>query len=544
MDNLSLRIDRYIHLCRQRLQPLLDRQPWSEIAVNPAPEFRAVFAETEASGEFLEAARAFDAFVGEESDDSNLAFEGPSRCRHYWHLRAFLWNAGVYDNLIRSQPVNGDQVVEMISREVGRTDIVFTHAALLEGFGCQAEIDAGGFNIRHLTHQEIREVFAGRSGLDRRYTESAIQEDLRAEWFAVVRGPARPLEVRIVFDDTIGLHDFSCTPFRDINLGLNLFKAAPGPVIIRQAFHWNSSLFHRRVREYPRQSNDLFPSSWGGPDDPLPMRLYRLDANDGRRLPLFWNEFKQTYIDNVQLLPSYIHRAVDRFLRACQEQRTDWEFRQLLYVMALEALFSGEDEESVRPKIGVNPKTKKPILLGVKDTVAECCANLPPSKQNCSWELCSWLRRIYSQRSRVAHGSRFEQEEFLAQPQCPGAHTEAESLCRLLKVDTSSVVEGPDIEFALLHNVTRMALLFSIGRAAEVLKGKECAEICQKLIEYDGPTKPSQLERQRLEDRLEQIHLDAKRALVKDLTDCLRRAKRLDQARKSSGFSVRWASTG
>jgi hypothetical protein len=213
------------------------------------------------------------------------------RCRHDWHLRAFLWNVGVYDSLICSQPINGDQVEEMLIREMGRTDTVFTHAAFLEGLECQAEIDAGGFNIRHLAHQEIHEVFAGRSGLDRCYTESAIQEALGAEWFAVVRGPARPFEDRIVFeDDAIGLHDFTCTAFRDINLGLNLFKAAPGPVVIRQTFHWNSSLFHRRVREYPRQSNDLFPSSWGG----SPMRLCRLNADDGHRLPLFWNDFKKT----------------------------------------------------------------------------------------------------------------------------------------------------------------------------------------------------------------------------------------------------------
>jgi hypothetical protein len=385
-------------------------------------------------------------------------------------------------------------------------------------------------------------VFAGRSGLDRRYTESAIQEDLRAEWFAVVRGPARPLEDRIVFDDAIGLHDFICSPFRDINLGLNLFKAAPGPVVIRQTFHWNSSLFHRRVREYPRQSNDLFPSSWGRPDGPPPMRLYRLNTDDGQQLPVFWNDFKKTCIENAPLLPSYIHRAIDRFLRACRAQRTDWEFRQLLYVMALEALFSGEDEEKVRPQIG--RRNDKPKYLSVKDTVAECCANLPAPRQNCNWELCSWLRNIYSQRSRVAHCSTFEQEEFLAQPQDPAAHKEAKSLCQLLRVDTSSVVEGSDIEFAVLHNVARMALLFSLGRAAEVLKREECAEIRRKLFEQDGSTKSFQAERQSLEDRMEQIHLDAKRALVKDLTDCFRDEKRRNQPRKSSMFFVRWASTG
>ena len=543
MDNLSLRIDRYIHLCRERLQPLLDRQPWSEVAVNPAP-VRAVFAETEASGEFREAARALDALAGGKPEDSGLAFEGPSRCRHDWHLRAFLWNVGVYDSLICSQPINGDQVVEMLIREMGRTDTVFTHAAFLEGLECQAEIDAGGFNIRHLAHQEIHELFAGRSGLDRCYTESAIQEALGAEWFAVVRGPARPFEDRIVFeDDAIGLHDFTCTPFRDINLGLNLFKAAPGPVVIRQTFHWNSSLFHRRVREYPRQSNDLFPSSWGGSDGPLPMRLYRLNADDGHRLPLFWNEFKKTYIENAPFLPSYIHRAIDRFLRACRGQRTDWEFRQLLYVMALEALFSGEDEEKVRPQIGVDVR-KRPIYLSVKSTVANCCANLLAPRQADIQAIHSWLLDIYSQRSRFAHGSSFKQEEFLAQPQCPGAHTEAESLCRLLKVDTSSVVEGPDIEFAVLHNVTRMALLFSIARAAKVLEGEECAEIRQKLFEHDGSTKPPQAERQRLEDRMEQIHLDAKRALVKELNDSFKDEKKRTQLRGSSALFVRWASTG
>jgi len=544
MDNLSLRIDRYIQLCRERLQPLLDRQPWSEVAVNPAPEFRAVFAETEASGEFLEAARAFDDLVGEELDESGPAFEGPSRCRHYWHLRAFLWNIGVYDNLICSRPINGDQVVEMLRHERGRTDTVFTHAAFLEGFGCQAEVDAGGFNIRHLTHQEIREVFVGRSGLDRRYTESAIQEALRPEWFAVVRGPARLFEDRIVFeDDAIGLHDFSCSPFRDINLGLNLFKAAPGPVVIRQTFHWNSSLFHRRVREYPRQSNDLFPSSWGGPDDPPPMRLHRLNAGDGQRLSVFWSEFEKTYTASARFLPSYIHRAIDRFLRACQAQRTDWEFRQLLYVMALEALFSGEDEEEVRPQI-VARRNNRPTQLGAKLTVANCCANLLAPRHADIRAIHVWLLDTYSQRSRFAHGSTFEQKEFLAQPQFPGAHTEAESLCRLLKVDASSVVEGPDIEFAVLHNVTRMALLFSIGRAAKVLEGEECAEIRQKLFEHDGSTKPPQGERQPPEDRMEQIHLDAKRALVQELNDCFKDERRRNQLRGSSALFARWASMG
>lgn len=56
-----------------------------------------------------------------------------------------------------------------------------------------------------------------------------------------------------------------------------------------------------------------------------------------------------------------------------------------------------------------------------------------------------------------------------------------------------------------MHNVTRMALLFSVGRAAEVLKTEECADIRQKLLGLDGSTEPALAERQRFKDLLEQI---------------------------------------
>jgi hypothetical protein len=131
----------------------------------------------------------------------------------------------------------------------------------------------------------------------------------------------------------------------------------------------------------------------------------------------------------------------------------------------------------------------------------------------------------------------------LAEPLDPNSHKEAKSLCQLLRVDTASVVEGPDIEFAVLHNMVRMALLFSIGRAAAVLKGEECAAICRNLLEHDGSSKPSQPERQRLEDRMEQIHLGAKRALVQELNDCFKDERRRNQLRESSALFVRWGST-
>jgi len=89
-----------------------------------------------------------------------------------------------------------------------------------------------------------------------------------------------------------------------------------------------------------------------------------------------------------------------------------------------------------------------------------------------------------------------------------------------------------------------MALLFSVGRAAEVLKTEECADIRQKLLGLDGSTEPALAERQRFKDLLEQIHLKAKRALVQKLNDCFKDERRRNQLRESSALFVRWGSTG
>jgi len=552
VSNLAKSLNIYMDWCSQKLVPLLDKQPWTAVAVNPAPNFRAVISEAESSSQFITAAKALDEHLGDQRLDEDFAVEGTAHARHHWHLSAFLWNAGVYDSLIRGERPNGKDLADAIVHEASRTDTTFKHAAFLESFASETTVNVGAFSIRHLSDQEVKEAFAGRCQLDRREHWPVIQEAMGDAWFAVVEGAARPLEDRITFRGAIGLHDFECSPFRNINLGLNLFKAAPGPVVIRRTFHWNSSLFHRHIEECPRQSDDLYPSSWGGPcDEPPAMRLYRLSRSDIDRLPVFWQSFEKLYVSQRRYAPAYLHRAIDRFLRACKANRADWEFRQFLYVLALEALFSGEESDRVRPlakrwnrrlqqyetvkKRNARSQIEEEVQIGVANAVTKCSANLIALDRNYIAIIQDWLFRTYKQRSRFAHGSTFEQEEFFAQPQNPDEHEDAKRLCDILNIDASSVWEGPDIGLAVLHNIVRLSLLSFIGRIACLLDSGEPWQIVSELSASKGKTKADRTHRKELHEKLADLQLKDKKEFLQKLHDSFQNEQDRQELRRLCG---------
>jgi hypothetical protein len=530
MSAFAQALDTYLSLCRAKLLPSLDGQPWPETAVNPAPTFRAIFERAERTAEFQNAAKEFEglASCGQEV---GLVFRGFGR----WHLSAFLWNFRIYDELIRGQNVDANSIQKAMVEELSRTDVNFTHAAFLEGFACDGPaVETKDFAIRHLTDTELREAFIGRCRLDQYAEDEEVRQALAREWFIVVQEQTMPLQDRLFMRGGIGLHRPVLgieSPFRKINLALNLFKTSPGPAIIRQTFHWNSSLFDRSVYHYPCHGEDLYPSSWSEPDGPPVLRTYRLAPTGAEALPRFWDALQIQVLALAPFLPLYLHRAIDRFLRACGWNRPDWEFRQLLYVMALEALFSGERDEKVRPKF--RDKQKKEKEVDVKSTVSICCASLVSPTQSAVGILRAWVFRTYEQRSRTAHGSTFEQQQFLAQPSCPDEHGEALAVCKSLGIETEDLREGPDIELAVLHNIVRLALLMFMARVARLLIAGEPAEIVRKLSrQCDQPDLPCE-ERTELQNRLGQLELEDKRKLIQSAYGCCWREGDRLQLRRS-----------
>lgn len=528
MSELSKRIDGYLELCRGRLSPLLDRRPWTEMAANPAPEFRAVFQQAERSREFVLVVEAFGTLV------CNVVGEPHSRqgASHFWQVSAFFWNSGAYDTLICGQPLDGQRIETSMRQELASAGATHTDAAFLESFHSECSIDAGGFSIRPLADQEIHEIFLGRCRLDQRELERIIRDALADHWFAVVQKPAQPLKDLLFLKGAIGLHDFAGNPFRNVNLALNLYKTTPGPVVIRKTFHWNSSLFHRQVEDCPQQSGDLFPSSWGGTDDPPAMRLYHLDSSDAQALPIFWQELESLFVEQAGFMPRYLHRAIHRFLMACAWHRSDWEFRQLLYMMSLDALFGGEDNAL---------PTSRGKPLSSKLAIIRCCPNLVAPDGRTSSTINDWLAEVYKQRSEVAHGSAFEQEQFFAQSLCPEDHEVAASLCQGLQVDTAAIVEGPDMEFAVLHNLVRLSLLRFMARASSFNWQSEARQIVRAILEPSEEGKAAIERRRSLLSQLERMHLEDKKEFLQRVHDSFRDESVRRQLRESVGALAKYS---
>ena len=176
---------------------------------------------------------------------------------------------------------------------------------------------------------------------------------------------------------------------------------------------------------------------------------------------------------------------------------------------------------------GVHPSYKKGHPSGAKKTIAHCCANLiAPCKCNIK-PISNWLagdvqkgtRGIYDQRSRLVHGSTFEQEEFLAQPQNPQDHKEAGELCEILRINSSDVWEGPDVDFAVLHNLARKSLLYFIGRAASFLTHGKPSKIVSELRANDGNGTSDMDHRKELFKNLTVLQLKDKKQFLQELQD-------------------------
>lgn len=520
MDTLTKALEPYLDLCASMFRRLTDGQPWTEIAVNPAPTFREVISRLEKSPQFKDVAVAFE----KHAESTDLVFEGPDRIKQFWHVRSFLWNLGVYDSLIRGKAVAALQLADAMLQEAKRGDAHFRQAAFLDSFASPSVIDVGEFSIRHLADDEIDALFAGRCQLDQNELPRVVHEKLAEAWFIVVDEPARPLADYISFGGPIGSHDWHGA-FRNINLGLNLFKSTAGPVVLTETYSWNTSTFHLQQRPCPEHRSDFYPSSWGGSEEPPLMRMYQLNEGEVAHLPVFWRAFDDTYLKHQRFLPDYLHRAVGRFLEACGWKRYDFEFRQAHYVMALEALFSGEPDGE--PSNDVRPVDRFGNKIGPVLCVARCCGNLVAPKKHDIVPLVEWLggdkrkgtKGIYQQRSRILHGSTFEQKEFYAQPQDPDDHHESQRLCKILQIPTDPIWDGPDVGFSVLHNVVRLSLLAFVGHVAACLATGDFKAVAEQIEAATGGDELIQARRKDLRMKLHAMFMEEKRKLLQGLYD-------------------------
>jgi hypothetical protein len=213
--------------------------------------------------------------------------------------------------------------------------------------------------------------------------------------------------------------------------------------------------------------------------------------------------------------------------------REDREFRQLLYVMALEALYnpSDEDRPSVLNSFG------EPAPLKIRQTIARCCANLVAADRQIVTSLNNWLWDLYEQRSAIAHGKTFEQELFHDQPQDPDEHVEAGDLAGALGVDGRCVWDGPDIEFAVLHNVVRESSLMFIEPAAGVLGDPKVAGARREREQIPtgrSATKAEHERRAELDLAIQSAHEDARREFLQVAHDSFRRGENARLALRAS----------
>lgn len=520
-SNLECAVARLIAAAQSAFQPILDRRPWTDIAVNPAPLFREAVVRLEDSPAFVEVVQTFNAW----SFEQGLTKQRPAKVDpsepppQWWKVASFLRNCRLYDNLIAGVDVSAASVAAELRREGARTDVLHKDIAYLENLRCDGPaVVPEAFTIRHLTDGEIDHLFCGFSNLDRIETRQATRQALESEWFAVVEHPDKPLGMHLVIPGAIGLHDFHCSPLPDINLALNLFKPAAGPVVIRQTYHFETTLFYRARGPRPEYSDDLQPGSWGGSPERPRLYHYRLNTEDAARLPKFWTELHNIFFSHRHYFPKYLHRAIGRFLRACGWSREEREFRQLLYVMALEALYS---EDGGRPRYW-NRRTNREEQSTIKETLARCCGGLIAPDANALDLLARWLRELYRQRSDVAHSNTFEQELFVEQSQDPDEHQDAQKLAKMLDVDSRCIWDGPDVEFAVLHNIVRESILMFIEHAAAELRDPAAIATMEELDRKEGGSRPpapirnrrDQL-RQELQDRL----AASRRTLVQRVND-------------------------
>jgi hypothetical protein len=537
-SNLETAVARFIAVARSAFQPILDRRPWTDIAVNPTPLFREAVNRLEDGPAFRGLVEEFNAWAFEQglSPQRPAALDDSEPPPQWWKVSSFLRNCWLYDNLIAGVDVCAGTVAAELQREAARTDVLHKDIAYLENLRCvEPVVVPGAFSIRHLTDDEVDHHFCGFSHLDRIETRQAMKQALEAEWFAVVEHPAKPLSMHLSIPGAIGLHDFRSSPLPDINLALNLFKPAAGPIVIRQTYHFQTTLFDRARAARPKYSDDLHPGSWGGSPEPPRLCYYDLTTADARRLPKFWNTLQDVFFAHRKYFPKYLHRGINRFLRACGWNRADWEFRQLLYVMALEALYNPGDED--RP--AVFNSSGEAATLKIRKTIARCCANLVAGDRQTIMSLNQWLWDLYEQRSAIAHGKTFEQELFHSQPQDPDEHVEAGKLAGALGFDGRCVWDGPDIEFAVLHNVVRESIVMFIEHAAAVLSEPKVAAARRAREELPTGSSPTTAERERrreLDVTIQDAHENSHRQFLQQAHDAFRRG---ESARLSLRASVR-----
>lgn len=519
-STLSVALVQYIEAARAAFQPLLDGQPWTEIAVNPAPRFREVVDRLEGRRPFLNVVRAFHAAAFQAGmvskplpDDSN---DGGS---YEWKVGSFLWNRRFYDDIIIGRPPDSQILATALIQEAGRSDVIHKDLGYLENVRCEAGVTIeGAFSIRGLTAEEVEQFFCGGSQLDRLETAEAIHRAVSKEWFVVVERSIEPLTSWLVIPGAIGHHDFHASPLPDINLALNLFKSAAGPAVIRQTFHVDTSAFCRNRLARPSYSSDLHASHWGGSPEQPQLFHYELTAADTVKLQEFWRRLNERFLTRSQYFPLYLHRAISAFLHACAWNREEREFRQLRYVMALESMYAGDDPE--RPRYYDRQGQRR--ISGIKESLARCCGALIGSDANSVSVLSQWLRDLYRQRSDIAHANTFEQEIFAEQPQDPDEHLEAQQLAKVLGIDSRCIWDGPDVEFAVLHNIVRESILMFIEHADGVLRDPVAIAMIEELERNEGgfrPPEPIRLRRNHLRYRLQEMLSAARRALLQRLND-------------------------
>jgi len=505
-------LDDYFRSCQRRVLPLVDRQPWTELAVNPAIRYERLFADLEEGAEFHRASAAFEGILSAEDKKGSIGTSGGPRYRR--HLSSFLRSKGAYESLISGRDLKGVEMASAARAELQRPDTRTLHVAFLENFRCEASrVECGHFAIRRLTEEEIKKGFVGFDKLRWRSDPVAVVTALEDEYFVVMEKPAESL-VHAWKDFPIALHD-AFHRLRHVNLALNLLKDSSGPVMIRQTFAWNSSAFDGRVAESPAVGDDLYPSTWGGPsDEPPRIQQYELVEGDIEQLRDLWVRLEESLFRQVAVVPTFLHRAIDRFLRACQWRRTDWPFRHLLYVMSLEAIWCPESDE----ELVVGASNRKD--LGRAATLASCCSKLVAERPDTAARLDRWLKDAYRARSRFAHAWTLESETFMARVGDQSWREQMAALLAELGIEERCLWEEPDYEIAVLHNLARRSILLGIGQFLRVAVTPKARRILGEIRRIDsqrpqGRRLPPKLD-QRREDLLRE-HEDLQRASKRKL---------------------------
>src|SRR5437867_2175658 len=111
-SNLEDGIGRFIGAARSAFQPILDRRPWTDIAVNPAPLFREDVSRLEDGSEFRELVEKFNAWSFEQglAKQRLVQVDESEPPPQWWKVASFLRNSRLYDNLIAGIEVSAATV--------------------------------------------------------------------------------------------------------------------------------------------------------------------------------------------------------------------------------------------------------------------------------------------------------------------------------------------------------------------------------------------------------------------------------------------------